>query len=212
MVIVRVEGNIGCGKSTLLHHLSERVPDVVVVPEPVSGWGEHLRGVYDPACANMWKLPMQMISACTREEALLSAMRRCSDGPGGLKDAVIVVERSNASAGIFGSLTLDSEEKQAFDLLGDRYKHIEDLWCKDVVEASIYMRASPRTCALRIVERSRDGECGIDSAFLNALHDAHEKEFSSSADVVMECDHASSDAIATQIIAFIESMRRSSSP
>jgi deoxyadenosine/deoxycytidine kinase len=210
MVIIRVEGNIGCGKSTLLHHLSERVSDIVVVPEPVSGWGEHLRGVYDPECANMWKLPMQMLSACTREEAFLSTMRRCrTEGPDGLSDSVIVVERSNASAGIFGSLTLDSDEKSAFDLLGGRYKEIEDSWCKDTVQASIYLRASPKTCAMRIVERSRDGECGIDSAFLRALHDAHESEFSRSADVVIDCDHDSSDAIATQVIRFIESKRRS---
>ena len=201
VLVVRVEGNIGCGKSTLLHHIGESVPGIEIVGEPVSGWCEHIRGVYDSSVADLWKLPMQMISACTRAEAFVAAMRpRMRDRFG-----CVMVERSHTSARIFGQLTLCSEEMAAFDLLGDRYVKIWDAYFKEAVQATIYLRASPETCLARIQTRSRKGEHGITLEFLKQLCDKHDASFLQSADLVVDCDDASSDAVAAQVTKFLKS-------
>jgi len=203
VLVARVEGNIGCGKSTLLHHIGESVPGVEIVGEPVSGWCEHIRGVYDSDVADLWKLPMQMISACTRAEAFVSAMRpRMHDRAG-----CVMVERSHASARIFGQLTLCPDEMGAFDLLGDRYTQIWDAYFKEAIQATIYLRASPETCLARIQTRSRQGEHGITLDFLRRLCEEHDAAFLHSADLVVDCDDASSDAVAAKVIKYLESVR-----
>lgn len=199
--IVSIEGNVGCGKSTLLHHLGNTLSGLVIVPEPVAGWTEHLRGVYGTDAPENWRLPMQTLSACTRAESLLSALHAAR---GGGEKTTIVVERSERSATIFGSLTLEADERRAFELLSDRYARIFDAACgAEVSRTSVYLRASPETCARRILARSRDGEDGIGADFLNDLHCAHEDAFANTADLVVDCEHASSDSVADRVVRFI---------
>lgn len=202
--IVSIEGNVGCGKSTLLHHLSSAMRGMIIVPEPVNGWTQHLRGVYGDDAPENWKLPMQTLSACTRAESLLTALHAVRGGEG----TTIVVERSERSAMIFGSLTLNDDERRAFELLSDRYARIFDTVCGDqVTRKSVYLRASPETCARRVLARSRSGEEGIGADFLNGLHGAHEDAFAETADLVVDCEHASSDSVADRVLRFIRGLR-----
>lgn len=204
--ILRVEGNVGCGKSTLLHHLRERLSRARVVPEPVHGWKEHIRGVYGDESSDMWKLPMQALSACTRAEALLGAIRKASSDTQAPYDSphVLVVERSDESAAIFGRLTLADPELAAFEKISGRYAQIFQRLRDhhDLREARVYLRALPKTCSQRIAQRSRDGENGIGMTFLCDLHEAHETEFSN-ADLVVGCDDIASDEVAARVIDFV---------
>lgn len=205
VLLLRVEGNIGCGKSTLLHHLAERLKGARVVPEPVEGWTEHIQGVYGKLNeASDWKLPMQALSACTRAESLFGAVRRSR------ADEVVVVERSGRSAAIFGTLTLANDsERQAFELLSERYERIfQSTYGFKVTEKSVYLQADPQTCARRIQVRGRLGENGIDREFLGKLHAEHESAFATSADLVVNCDTVSSDDVAAEVMNFVDVSRR----
>ena len=210
-LIVFVEGNIGCGKSTLLHHLSEA--SATVVPEPVAGWCEHLRGAYgcdgaDTAAA--WRFPMQMLSVCTRNERLFAAIRGAQTSDGDGTPRVVFVERSDRSAAIFSALTLErGAETDAFELLVDRYaRAARDSWKGGRWrEATVYLRASAATCARRVATRARDGESGVDDAYLSALHDAHESVFGRTAECIVQCDTATSDEIAATVLRWVESVR-----
>lgn len=194
-MLVHIEGNVGCGKSTLLHHLEQGLTGCTTVPEPVAGWAAHLRGVYGTQCA-LWALPMQALSACTRAEALYIAL--ASAAP----DTFVVVERSAASGDIFSKLTLSDEERGAYNVLGERYKMI---WRSmgHVRETTIYLRASPTTCARRVQTRSRIGEEGIHLRFLERLHKAHDSAFLHTADLVVDCEEDSSDEVARRVMAFL---------
>lgn len=200
-ILVAIEGNIGCGKSTLLKNLANF--GVRVVPEPVSLWEEHLKNVYAVGeGADAWKLPMQALCTCTRHEELAKRLREAS----AVTDAVVVTERGRRGSGIFSALTLTPGEQDAMNLLEQRYGCA--LGGRVRHDATVYLRASPKTCAGRASRRSRSGEEGLDLAFLEALHEAHEAEFSEGADLVVDAEQ-DARAVWARVSLFIDSLKHS---
>lgn len=184
--ILAVEGNVGAGKSTLLTALEST--GVCVVREPVHQWTEHIRGAYGSDRA--WKLPMQMMSLTTREEALHRAARVAREH----SVDTVVVERSNASGDLFARATLASDEYAAFALTRDRYDAIAERAGTGVCK-TIYLRVDPAECERRIGMRNRAGEEGVSAEFLRALHEAHEAAFAATATVV-DATSMSAEAVA----------------
>ena len=197
MIIVFIEGNVGVGKSSLLDGLRSRGVAHCVVAEPVCAWTEHLHGVYeasqDSDGPNKWALPMQMLTECTRMEALLRAIRGVkAHGDVGSMPAngsVVVVERSTTSAGIFGKLILNPDEQHAFGMVQECNKAILHERLQGARATTVYMRAPPSICIARTSSRARLGEEHISPQFLHDLHDAHEETFllHGGADIVVNC-------------------------
>lgn len=214
MKVVFVEGNIGVGKSSLMRALAARGAVDEIVLEPVELWTEHLRGVYEHDSrrdgTNTWALPMQMLAECTRVESLLAAVwatraRARSQNAEGLKGPIVLVERSSASAALFGEITLSGDERAAFDLVQARYLDIlgDTPGLDNCV--TVYLRASHETCVRRIHTRARDGEQSLNRDFVCAMHDGHERRFGApgQVDLVVDCDDMDIDGVADVVATFL---------
>ena len=208
MIIVQLEGNVGVGKSTAMHEVVARRRETRIVTEPVGGWTEHLRGLYESGSSSPWPMLLQMLIEGTRMEALFRAIRHeqeaCALGGG---RPLVVVERSSASSSIFSRLTLSSAEGLAFDMVQTRYREAVQTRSERARVVTVYLRASPQTCYERVRARGRDVEEQMTVTFLQDLHDAHDSMFLKRADLVIDCNDKTCAEVASVLCDFLSGLK-----
>lgn len=171
-LLVSVEGNIASGKTTFIKKLMSLMSstDVCEVPEPVEKWrcvgGENLLDLYY-SHPERYAYAFQTTALVSRHEAVCSAAK---------KAPLLLAERSPMSYRLFTKNLnkmglLSDVEWGAYEQLYYSFtQQIDSL--PDVV---IYLRTSPQECLARMTKRGRPEESNIDLAYLQRLHEKHEK-------------------------------------
>jgi len=176
-IIVSIDGNIGSGKSTLLKQLQDRrasQEEIVFVKEPVDEWAS-IRDLNGRTMLEMfyedpdtYAFSFQMMAYISR----LAVLKETIEGHP--KARVIVTERSLfTDKHIFAEMLYQAGKIKDVDF--QIYSRWFNVFAKEYpVSKTVYVRASPETCADRIRRRARDGESVIDLAYLRDCHEYHE--------------------------------------
>lgn len=164
--IFAIEGNIGAGKSTLLNKLEKSIPNVYVIPEPVTEWknvgGEDLLAKFyeDP---KRWAYAFELNSMVTKVRKMKEALMSDAD--------VILMERSIFSDRCFQRVSFFYDRLTVLEvaLLDEFYKDFS----KDypVFNGVIYLDTDVKTCMERIKKRARKEEEKITPEYLTKLED-----------------------------------------
>lgn len=173
MKIFSIEGNIGSGKSTLIELLKKSDLNYVFIPEPVSLWNEIKdndgttileRYYQDP---KGYAFSFQMMAYITRIQTIRQAIR---DNP---ENSVFITERSvYTDREVFAKMLYHSK-KINFIEYSIYLKWFDEL--NDIkLDGIIYVQTSLGTCSSRIKQRSRQGENGIESSYLENCEVYHD--------------------------------------
>lgn len=156
-MIITVGGNIGCGKSTLLRALKQ---DFIVVPEPLTKWGDWLKLFYE----NPKKYAMGFQLKILYEFMYLHKYKN---------EKMIFTERSpQDSFHIFCKMLLTDGilSEIEYDLLKD-YMNVLG-WSPHIY---VYIKTSPEVCHERMKTRGRECENMVDFEYLKKTHNQHEE-------------------------------------
>lgn len=167
-----VEGNIGVGKSTFLQLITQQLPDIRVVLEPLTTWQDTSYG--KGLLTNFYNNPQRW--AYTLE--LLTMMCRVQDHTREQQNQshVTLVERSIYS-GYY--CFAHNSYKQGFmtELEWSMYQH----WCSRIMlcrclppRGFIYLRVTPEIAFERVKIRNRDAEKTLSLTYLKQIHQGHE--------------------------------------
>ena len=184
--IITLDGNIGVGKSTFLELVRAQCPEVLVVQEPVDMWanlknekGESLLELFYKD-KRRWSYTFQNAAVLTRVQFLKEALAAAEPGKIILTERSVLTDRH-----VFAALLRDQGYMD--DLEGSLYDMWFDTFAKDLPVAGIvYITTSPTVAAERIQRRGRDGEQGMDLAYLNALNRQHQAWISTTSLPVLE--------------------------
>jgi deoxyadenosine/deoxycytidine kinase len=185
ITIVSIEGNIGSGKSTLLQKLRGHyidVPEVIFLKEPVDEW-EKIRdenGVtilekfYDNQ--KKYSFPFQMMAYVSRLKLLKDTLKNIDTMYSSTtikKNIIIITERSlYTDKLVFAKMLYDAGKIEYVNY--QIYLSWFDTFIEDYpVNKIIYVKASPESCHMRILKRSRDGESNIPLEYLDDCDKYH---------------------------------------
>jgi deoxyadenosine/deoxycytidine kinase len=178
--IYSCEGNIGAGKTTLLSHIEKmsetyNKSKIVVLREPVDIWttvcddeGQNILEKFykDP---NKYAFPFQVLAFTTRIALIKKAINENPDCE------FIICERSlHADGNIFAKMLYDDGiiDHLSYQIYIKMY---ENAISEFPLHGIIYLTASPKLCASRIVKRNRQGEENIKLDYLEKCSNYHEK-------------------------------------
>lgn len=170
-VLYEIEGNIGCGKSTLLREVAAaKLPDVVVLMEPVDEWARVLTAYYRDRASMAMELQASIVLSKLAQLAKVLA----SDAG----RVVIIMERSIRSGYLFVKQLVDegilAPEKLTTALQWLHY--CDDIFpVNNASRQTLYLRTSPETCLQRVTQRARTGEEPISQELINDLHRLHDE-------------------------------------
>ncbi len=182
--ILSVEGNIGAGKTTILEQLQNRFAhdkSIIFLREPVDIWesikdadGESILEKFykDPA---KYAFSFQVMAYSTRVNSLRKIISENPDC------RMVICERSlDADRNIFAKMLfvdglIDDVCYQTYNRFYDMYQQGTDSQNEFALSGVIYIDAEAEVCADRITKRARNGEGGIELAYLQKCkiyHDA----------------------------------------
>lgn len=180
-VKLAVEGNIGAGKSTFLNVLSDgqlELQDIVeVVPEPVDAWRQVPNGNEQPInLLDRFYQDPKRYAYTFQHYVLLTRMEKDRAARASTKP-IRILERS-----IFSDRMVFVRAMHEAGFMGDLELSVYDSWFSMEVaqdraltpDGFIYLKARPETCIKRLRTRNRSEEAGVDTAYLENLHDKHE--------------------------------------
>lgn len=180
-VKLAVEGNIGAGKSTFLNVLSDgqlELQDIVeVVPEPVDAWRQVPNGSEEPInLLDRFYQDPKRYAYTFQHYVLLTRMEKDRASRTSTKP-IRILERS-----IFSDRMVFVRAMHEAGFMGDLELSVYDSWFSMEVsqdraltpDGFIYLKARPETCIKRLRTRNRSEEAGVDTAYLENLHDKHE--------------------------------------
>ncbi|HAU30233.1 TPA: hypothetical protein DCW54_01210 [Candidatus Dependentiae bacterium] len=167
-----LEGNIGAGKSTFLSLLAHWQPSLQVYREPVDRWdgagAASLLGRFMES-PTRWGLTLETYTMmCRLQEA---ASLQASD------TGRLIVERS-----VFSGYYIFAKNSYEQGFLNN----LEWALCRDIFnrcveqqmlapQGFIYLQVSPRTAYRRVKQRARAAESTMSMAYLEQLHQQHER-------------------------------------
>lgn len=178
-IIITLDGNIGAGKSTLLDAIKTFMPSVTVIPEPVGEWltmtnqrGESLLKLFYKDKAR-WAYTFQNAAILTRLLDTQRILKEWKPTPG--KIPVIITERSVLTdRHVFADMLHD--DGIIDDLEWRLYLKWYEAYASEIpVKGLIHLNTSARTSSDRIKIRAREGEEGIELAYLEQLDAQHNK-------------------------------------
>ena len=180
--IICIEGNVGVGKSTLLNAIQkvideEEIGDVMIFKEPIELWNGITDGTHtilelfyqNPS---KYALVFQTLVALTTIREL---QRITKEHP---EVKVIICERSLLSSQMVFAESLREEgalKEFEYEVYRELFRDQEVEWMYP--EETIYLKADPATCLLRVRERKREGEQRIDLKWLMDYERYYEKFF-----------------------------------
>ena len=184
-MIITVEGNIGAGQSSFVKSLcdllSSRGHAVTLIPEPLDIWtdigGENMLKLYYEN-KQRWAFTFQILALASMTTNELKAKELSSDGT-----TIVIMERSVISTfEIFSRYMSDHVLKPAETEILRKLKTLmpcvlqKDVSTDKTHHLVIYLQTPPDICYERLVKRARTEEIDkIDIAYINELHDLHEK-------------------------------------
>lgn len=168
IIVITLDGNIGVGKSTFLKYVSQQIPEVEIVLEPVGVW-ENLKCENDKSLlthfyedSKRWGYTFQNCAILTRILELREAIKKTNK-------KIIITERSVLTdRHVFAKMNKDigNINKLEWDLYNkwfDGFSH------ETHIDAAIYITTSPKTANERIKIRNRNGENNIPFEYLKNL-------------------------------------------
>lgn len=182
--ILSVEGNIGAGKTTILEQLQKRLADdksIIFLREPVDIWesikdadGESILEKFynDPA---KYAFPFQVMAYSTRVNSLRKIIRENPDCRMVICERSLDADRNIFAKMLFADGLIDDVCYQTYNRFYDMYQQGADLTTEFALSGVIYIDAEAEVCADRIIKRARNGEGGIELAYLQKCkiyHDA----------------------------------------
>lgn len=178
-IIITLDGNIGAGKSTLLDAIKTHIPSVTVIPEPVGEWltmtnqhGESLLKLFYKD-KQRWGYTFQNAAILTRLLDTQRILKEWKPTAGMLP--IIITERSVLTDRHVFADMLHNDGKLD-DLEWKLYLKWYEAYAKDLpVKGIIHLNTSVRTSNDRIKIRGREGEEGIELAYLEQLDIQHNK-------------------------------------
>jgi deoxyadenosine/deoxycytidine kinase len=168
-----LEGNTGVGKSTFLRLIQELAPEITVIQESVDSWafqmhGQSLLGNFyqDP---KRWAYTMETMTMMIRVREHTYHQRHAK--PTSLMERSVYsghycFAKNGHIEGFFTNTEWEVYLKWMEFMVLDT--------CKPP-RGFIYLQASPETCFARLRERARVGEEAVTLAYMQQLHDWHEK-------------------------------------
>jgi len=175
--IFSLDGNIGVGKTTLLKQIAERFPQIIIVREPVDIWtdlknpdGSNLLELFY-ADKKRWAYTFQTAAFLSRlklvKDALATALAVAKPGQ------IILTERS-----VLTDRYVFAEMLRAQGIMSDIEWTLYTSWFDTFatglpIRGIIHIDTSVETALSRIKGRGRDGEGGIESAYLTDLDAQH---------------------------------------
>ena len=164
--IFSIEGNIGAGKSTLLSILEKKIPNCLVLPEPVADW-KNIGG--DDLLSSFYEAPLRW---CFTFElySMFTLMKRLQDALKGDKE-IILVERSLYSNRVFHhiSYALDKLDTKEMIILKNFYEYFKTGYPK--LNGIIFVDTDVEECLRRITQRGREEENKITYFYLKKLEE-----------------------------------------
>ena len=170
-VTLFVEGNIGVGKSTFLQILSEHLPDVNIVVEPVDEWqnisGYNLLDAFYRDGAR-WACTFQLYALMTRIRKQQNTMYN--------KGSLQILERS-----WYSDYYCFAKNCYLLGMMNDmEWQLYSDMWQWHIQQITkpagvVYLRADPETCYQRIKVRNRGEEQLVPFDYIKMLHERHEE-------------------------------------
>lgn len=178
-IIITLDGNIGAGKSTLLDAIKKHIPSVTVIPEPVGEWltmtnehGDSLLKLFYKDKAR-WSYTFQNAAILTRLLDTQRILKEWKPTTGMLP--IIITERSVLTdRHVFADMLHDDGKLD--DLEWKLYLKWYEAYAKDLpIKGIIHLNTSALTSSDRIKTRGREGEEGIELAYLEQLDTQHNK-------------------------------------
>lgn len=168
-----VEGNIGAGKSTFLKLLSQHVPQVTVVQEPVYDWQNKIYG--QSLLENFYQNPQRW--AYSFETLTMMCRVREHMHLQETSAQTLICERSIYSGFYcFAQNSFDSGflTQLEWSMYCDWFSFLVPNNCVKP-QGFIYLQADPVTCYDRIKKRSRSAEDTISIEYIQQIHRRHEE-------------------------------------
>ena len=171
--IFSLDGNIGVGKTTLLKQIAERFPHIVIVREPVDIWtdlknpdGSNLLELFY-ADKKRWAYTFQTAAFLSRLKLVKDALAVAKPGQIILTERSVLTDRY-----VFAEMLRDQ------GILSDIEWTLYSSWFETFatglpIRGIIHINTSVETALSRIKGRGRDGEDGIESAYLTDLAAQH---------------------------------------
>lgn len=164
--IFSIEGNIGAGKSTLLEMLEKKIPNCLVIQEPVMEWkniggGDLLAAFYEEP--ERWCFTFEIYSMFTLLKKLKSALTSDAD--------VILMERSIFSNRAFHQISyvMDKMDAKEMAVLKELYEYFKLDY--PGLNGVIYLDTDVETCLQRITQRGRQEENKVNYIYLKKLEE-----------------------------------------
>ncbi len=167
-----IEGNIGVGKSTFLRLISQQIPEINIVLEPLNKWQNTpygkglLTNFYEKP--ERWAYTLELLTMICRVQDHLIEQKK--EAP------AIMVERSIYSG--YYCFAYNSH-KQGF--LTELEWNMYQQWCSRIMlckclppQGFIYLRVKPEIAYERIKRRNRKAEKTISLDYLKQIHTRHE--------------------------------------
>lgn len=168
IIVITLDGNIGVGKSTFLKYVSQQIPEVEIVLEPVGVW-ENLKCENDKSLlthfyedSKRWGYTFQNCAILTRILELRETIKKTNK-------RIIITERSVLTdKNVFAKMNKDigNINKLEWDLYNKWFDGFSD---ETPIDAAIYITTSPSTANERIKIRNRNGESNIPFEYLKNL-------------------------------------------
>ncbi|EKD48935.1 MAG: dihydroxyacetone kinase 2 [uncultured bacterium] len=167
-----LEGNIGAGKSTFLRLLSQHMPHIQTVDEPVNNWQGTVYG--QSLLTNFYEDPKRW--AYTFEH--LTMTNRVQEH---LKEQQTAYTTKIAERSIYSGYYCFAFNSYAQQFLSDIEWQMYKEWFSFLVpntctppQGFIYLRVSPEIAYDRIKRRNRHAEKTLSLAYLKQIHHRHE--------------------------------------
>ena len=178
-ILITLDGNIGAGKSTLLDMISEKLPYVTVIPEPVGDWlkmtnekGESLLSLFYNDTSR-WCYTFQNCALLTRllhTEDIIKNWKPTEN-----KSRIIITERSVLTDRfVFAEMLYKNGkmDKLEWELYLKWFNHYA---AHLPVKGIIHLATGSKTSKERIGIRGRAGEESIQMSYLEDLEAQHNK-------------------------------------
>lgn len=177
-IVISIDGNIGAGKSTLLTAIKDKLPQVVVIHEPVDTWtslknkeGKNLLELFYED-KKRWAYTFQNAAILTRLRTIELALQEpLSEGkiPVYLCERSVLTDRFVFAEMLKDSGDIDDLEWQLYSMWFDNYAR------RIPMKGIVHLTTTPETSKERITIRGRSGEDKISSDYLDCLDQQHNK-------------------------------------
>ena len=171
--VFSLDGNIGVGKTTLLKQIANHFPQIVIVREPVDIWTD----LKNPDGSNLlelfysdkkrWAYTFQTAAFLSRLKLVKDAIEKAKPGQIILTERSVLTDRY-----VFAEMLRD--QGILSDIEWTLYTSWFDTFATGLpIRGIIHIDTSVETALSRIKGRGRDGEDGIESAYLTDLAAQH---------------------------------------